>query len=208
MRLFVALLPAPAAAAELAAALAPLHALPHAGRLRWTEPEGWHFTLAFLGEVPDTVRPELEERLGRAARRHGPYAMRLAGGGRFGDRALWTGAECDLADLARLADSVRAVARRAGAPADEEHGFTPHLTLARTPRTGHVALRPFADALAGFRGAPWTAGTLSLVASIPPAPGVPGAQPHYEPVAGWRLGGGPADGPGAGPGAGPDTAAG
>jgi 2'-5' RNA ligase len=198
MRLFVALLPPPAAASELAAAIQPLHRLPGARTLRWTAIEGWHFTLAFLGETPDAVRPELEERLGRAARRHGPYALRLAGGGRFGDRALWAGAEGDLTGLARLADSVRAAARRAGAPPDEEHGFRPHLTLARGQRSQPVELRSLADALAGFRGGSlWSADTLSLVSSTPPRSGVPGEQPRYDTVASWPLGR-PGDGPAAG----------
>jgi 2'-5' RNA ligase len=195
MRLFVALMPPPAAACELAAALRPVRSLPGSSGLRWTAPESWHFTLAFLGEVPDDVRPGLDVRLARAARRHAPGELRLAGGGRFGDRALWTGAQGDLAALGRLADSVRAAARRAGAPPAEEHGFRAHLTLARSPRACPVDLRPFADALAGFRGSAWPADTLSLVRSTPPRSGVPGEQPHYDTVASWPLDGppGPAD---------------
>jgi RNA 2',3'-cyclic 3'-phosphodiesterase len=189
MRLFVAVLPPPAAVSELAAALDPLHRLPGGRALRWTEPAGWHYTLAFLGEVPDAVRPGLDERLARAAHRHAPCSLRTAGGGRFGDRALWAGAEGDLRALARLADTARAAARRAGAPSDEEHGFRAHLTLARTSKNAPVDLRPFAAALADFRGTPWTADTLSLVASTLPRSGVPGAQPLYTAVGSWPLGG-------------------
>ncbi|OSC61010.1 2'-5' RNA ligase, partial [Streptomyces sp. BF-3] len=89
VRLFAAVLPPEAAMAELRAALAPLHALPGARDLRWTGPEGWHFTLAFYGEVPEDVRPELEARLERAARRTAPFALRVHGAGHFGGRALW-----------------------------------------------------------------------------------------------------------------------
>jgi RNA 2',3'-cyclic 3'-phosphodiesterase len=188
VRLFVAVLPPPAAVAELAAALPALRRLPGAGDLRWTPTEGWHLTLAFLGEVPDAARPELAERLGRAARRHGPHHLRLAGGGRFGDRALWAGAQGDLAGLSRLAVSVRAAARRAGAPADEGRGFRAHLTVARAQRSAEVPLRPFADALGAFGGSPWTADTLSLVSSALPRSGVPGEQPRYESVGAWPLG--------------------
>lgn len=200
MRLFVALLPPPAAIAELTAALAPVRAQEHAGALRWTTPEGWHFTLAFLGEVPDEARPGLDERLARAAHRHSPGELRLSGAGRFGDRTLWTGAEGDLTGVGRLADTVRAAARRAGVPADDEHGFHPHLTLARAQRRSHhAALRPFADALAGFRGSPWPVTDLHLVASIAPRSGVPGEQPHYRTAASWPLGRRPgAGGPPAG----------
>ncbi|WUH93048.1 RNA 2',3'-cyclic phosphodiesterase [Streptomyces sp. NBC_00433] len=188
MRLFAAVMPPPAAVTALAAALHPLHALPGARALRWTAPAGWHYTLAFLGEVPDDVRPGLDERLARAARRHQPCELRTAGGGRFGDRALWTGAEGDLRALTALADTVRAAARRAGAPAAEEHGFRAHLTVARTSKNAPVDLRPFAAALTDYRSPWWQADTLSLVASALPSSGVPGEQPAYTVVAGWALG--------------------
>jgi 2'-5' RNA ligase len=210
MRLFVALLPPPEAVAELVRALGAVRRRARSSALRWTEPAGWHFTLAFLGEVPDPARPELDERLARAARRHGPYELRLAGGGRFGDRALWAGAYGDLSGLAHLADSVRAAARRAGAPADEEYGFQPHLTLAHSrdrtrtrARTGEggrgsgsVDLRPFVEELAHFSGEPWVADRLSLVSSALPRSGTPGEQPRYTVEASWPLG--PASGPAAG----------
>lgn len=198
MRLFAALLPPPAAVAELTAGLGPLHRLPGARDLRWTAPDGWHYTLAFLGEVPDTLRPDLDERLARAARRHQPCELRIRGGGRFGDRALWAGAEGDVRAAGALAASVRAAARRAGAPVDEEHGFRAHLTLARASRGARVDLRPFAAALDGFRGAGWTAADLSLVASLLPRSGIPGERSHYTVVGSWPLGGPAAVPPGDG----------
>lgn len=197
-KLFLAVLPPPEALADLAATLRPLRRLPGGEDMRWTEPDGWHYTLAYLGAVPDARRPGLDERLARAARRHEPLSLRTSGGGRFGDRVLWAGAEGDLRALSALADSVRAAARRAGTPADEEHAFRAHLTLARARKHAAVDLRPHAAALAGHRGPQWSADTLSLVASNPPAPGVPGAQPHYASVASWPLGRPPADPPGHG----------
>ncbi len=197
MRLFAAVLPPPAAVAELAAALAPVRRLPGADDLRWTATEGWHLTLAFLGEVPDTVRPELAERLARAARRHGPHPLRLTGGGRFGDRALWAGADGDTAGLSRLAASVRAAARRAGAPADEERGFRAHLTLARAGRTRRrCPCGPSPTRWRPSRARPGPRDTLSLVSSALPRSGVPGEQPRYTVVGAWPLGRG--EGPGDG----------
>jgi len=192
VRLFVAVLPPPHAVAELAAALAPLHRLPGADRLRWTRPADWHLTLAFLGEVGDELRPALAERLARSAHRHRAHTLRLAGGGRFDDQVLWTAASGDEpaeAELLGLARSVRAGARRAGAPADEDHAFRSHLTLARTPRSASVALRPYADALAAFEGTPWQVREIALVVSRPPRSGVPGERPHYETAAVWPLAG-------------------
>ncbi|NED02890.1 RNA 2',3'-cyclic phosphodiesterase, partial [Streptomyces sp. SID6648] len=102
-RLFAAVLPPDEAVAELRTALAPLHALPGAPDLRWTGPEGWHFTLAFYGDVPEDATPELEARLERAARRTGPFALRVHGAGHFGGRALWAGAAGGLDTLRLLA---------------------------------------------------------------------------------------------------------
>ncbi|WP_255354228.1 2'-5' RNA ligase family protein [Frankia sp. ACN1ag] len=58
--------------------------------LRWSAPDRWHVTLAFLGQVPDERRGDLDARLARVARRHGPIAVETVGGGHFGDRVLWT----------------------------------------------------------------------------------------------------------------------
>lgn len=57
MRLFVAVNPPEPAVAELASAVHDLRALPGAERLRWAERPGWHFTLAFLGEVDEALLP-------------------------------------------------------------------------------------------------------------------------------------------------------
>ncbi|MBQ0986602.1 RNA 2',3'-cyclic phosphodiesterase [Streptomyces sp. F63] len=202
MRLFAAVVPPMPVAGELAEAVAALRELPGADRLRWTRRHGWHFTLAFFGEVAEKPLPDLHRRLARAAHRHSAYELSLAGGGRFGHRALWAGATGDVRAMARLAATAVAAGRRAGLSMPDEHpGFTPHLTLARNnarARRGggdperrsdrDVDLRPYVEALAGFAGTPWTVSELALIRSHPPAPGMPGAQPHYETVALWPLG--------------------
>ena len=92
--------------------------------------------------------PNLTERLARAARRHPPFELALGGGGRFGDRVLWT--RVDPANGPRaLAASVGAAARRCGIPVDDRP-YRPHLTLARG-RPG-ADLRPAVEALRGFSG--------------------------------------------------------
>ncbi|MFJ9406391.1 RNA 2',3'-cyclic phosphodiesterase [Streptomyces sp. NPDC101393] len=193
MRLFAAVLPPAPAADELADEVVQLKDIPGADRLRWTGREGWHFTLAFYGEVPDAVLPDLHERLARAAHRRSPYELRIVRGGRFADRVVWAGAEGGLADMRKLADSAAAAGRRAGVPMDEHRAYTPHLTLARN-RTGDLDIAPFVAALDGFAGTPWTVGELALVRSHPPVVGVAGKQPRYETVAAWPLGHGAAGG--------------
>lgn len=184
----MAVLPPEDALEALVTTVAGLRALPGTDGLRWTEPAGWHLTLAFLGEVDAALLPALDVRLSRVCRRHEPYGLRLAGGGRFGNQVLWTGAHGDTAGMTRLAQSVRAASRKAGAPSAEELGFRPHLTLARARRTAETRLRPLAEALAPYEGPPWTADAVSLMRSHPPTPGVPGAQPRYETLLTWPLG--------------------
>ncbi|MFI1018120.1 RNA 2',3'-cyclic phosphodiesterase [Streptomyces sp. NPDC020965] len=189
MRLFAAVLPPAEAVAELDLAVDRLRTLPGADRLRWTGREGWHLTLAFMGDVDDRLQPDLRERLARAAGRTPPFALRLHAGGHFGGRALWAGAAGGLAELRLLAERADAAARRAGVPMDEHRRYTAHLTIARS--RVDAALRPFVDGLSGFEGTPWEVSELALVRSELPVSGVPGERPRYETVASWHLGAGP-----------------
>lgn len=181
MRLFAAVLPPAHAADELAAAVEQrVRRMPGADELRWTGRDGWHFTLAFMGEVDDRLVPELGERLARGARRSEAFSLRLRGGGHFGGRALWAGAAGGIAELRRLAERADAAARRTGVPMEEHRAYRPHLTLART-RTD-TDLTAYVAALDGFEGSPWEVGELALVRSRLPVAGVPGEQPRYETV--------------------------
>ncbi|MEU3033590.1 MULTISPECIES: RNA 2',3'-cyclic phosphodiesterase [Streptomyces] len=189
MRLFAAVLPPQEAVEELAARATDLRSLPGAEALRWTERSGWHFTLAFYGEVEEETLPGLSARLARAAGRAAPFPLALHGGGRFGDRALWAGASGDVAALRLLAGRAEAAGRRAGvpgAPGDAARSYRPHLTLARSGRRA-TDLRPYAEALGSFEGRAWEVRALSLVRSRLPASGVAGERPRYETVAHWEL---------------------
>jgi 2'-5' RNA ligase len=96
MRLFVAIVPPPAAVAELAGRLAALRPAAPPG-VRWASPDSWHVTLAFLGEVPEPVLPALTARLERAARRHPVRWLAIRGGGAFPGaaraRVIWAGVQ-------------------------------------------------------------------------------------------------------------------
>lgn len=180
MRLFVALTPPPDVVEELQARVAALRELER--DVRWSPPAQWHLTLAFLGEVGDETRGELSRRLGRAAGRYPPLTLSFGGGGRFGHRVLWTRVHGDRDRLRRLADSVRAAARRSGL-ATEQRPYRPHLTLARATGTGD--LRPLVEALAPYEGRSWTADELHLVHSRLGAG--PGGTALHEPIRSWPL---------------------
>ncbi|MDF0370796.1 MULTISPECIES: RNA 2',3'-cyclic phosphodiesterase [Streptomyces] len=185
-RLFVAVLPPGPAADELAGAVAPLHRLPGAMDLRWTAREGWHYTLAFLGNVDEELLPALYTRLERAAHRTEPFPLRIRGGGRFDGRVLWAGAEGGLGTLRLLAERAAAAARKSGILMEEHQRHTPHLTLARSRAQADLA--PYTAALEGFDGTPWEVGEIGLVRSDLPVDGVPGEQPRYRVVRAWPLG--------------------
>ncbi|MEU8616500.1 RNA 2',3'-cyclic phosphodiesterase [Streptomyces sp. NPDC048623] len=188
MRLFAAVVPPPAQLAELADEVDRLAHVPGADRLRWTARPGWHFTLAFMGEVDEELLPDLRARLGRAAHRTAPFPLRLHGGGHFGRAVLWTGAAGGLDEVRLLAERADAAARRAGVPMDEHRAYHPHLTIARS-RSSHTDLRPFVTALTPFEGTRWQVTELALVRSNLPGGGTPGQQPRYETVDAWPLGG-------------------
>lgn len=197
MRLFVAVLPPPDVLQGLADAVAPVRGLPGAERLRWTALEGWHLTLAFLGEVAPERVPELETALAAVARAHPVHRLRIAGSGRFGDKVLWAGVEGRTRELRRLAEAVteavtEAVAGAAGQA--DPHGFHPHLTLARAgssrghrravQRAAAAELEGLAAALAPYRGPEWEAGELHLMRSD-----LDGGFAHYESLRSWALAG-------------------
>jgi RNA 2',3'-cyclic 3'-phosphodiesterase len=197
MRLFVAIVPPPAVVAQLARWLAPLQA---AGPgLRWTGPDSWHITLAYLGEVAEPALPELGTRLERAARRHPVQDIALRGGGAFPAARRARAVLAAVADrpgapaatgparsgpLHALAASVAAGARRAGAPSpDESRRYRPHLTLARPRPPADV--RAVVASLADLDIGPWRAADIRLIRSHPGGP-VPGP-PRYAEVGRWPL---------------------
>ncbi|AXE86746.1 RNA 2',3'-cyclic phosphodiesterase [Streptomyces sp. Go-475] len=188
MRLFAAVLPPDEVRRELGAVVDALRGLPGADGMRWTGRAGWHFTLAFYGEVDDGLVPELSARLERAAHRTPPFPLAVRGGGQFGHgKALWAGAEGDLATLRLLAERAEAAARKAGVPMGEHRRYKAHVTVARSRETRDV--RACLDALDAFVSRTWTVDELVLVRSNLPTSGVPGEQPRYEAVGRWALGG-------------------
>ncbi|SEL01833.1 RNA 2',3'-cyclic phosphodiesterase [Streptacidiphilus jiangxiensis] len=184
MRLFLAVVPPEPVLRELDAVVQPLRGLPESAGLRWTGTEGWHLTLAFLGQVENADVEALEPRLERVAHRHPAHVLRIARGGRFGDRVLWAGVGGDTHALRRLAESTVAAVRHTGMAVDERP-FRGHLTLARAG-TVRADLKPLAAALADFEGSEWTADSLRLMRSHL------GAGPaHYETIGEWKLTGSP-----------------
>ncbi|MEQ8395961.1 RNA 2',3'-cyclic phosphodiesterase [Thalassobaculum sp.] len=99
--------------------------------VRWVDPDDFHLTLRFVGDVDRGTADDLAAAL--SGLRAPAFDLRLSGLGHFGSgqrlRALWVGVEPQPA-LTLLHGRVEAAARRAGLP-PEGRRFVPHVTLAR-----------------------------------------------------------------------------
>ena len=161
-----------------------------AAEFRWTRPESWHLTLAFMANVPERGLDDLLERLARAGRRRHPLDLAVAGGGAFPNPArakvLYAGVDGPadhLEELRRLSTGARAAANKAGAPA-EGAAFRPHLTLARMRRP--VEATKWIRVLSTYRSPTFRVAELALVESH--LGQGPGNRPRYDVVATFPLG--------------------
>lgn len=179
LRLFVAVEVPAAVRSEVSLARRPLQA--EAGALRWTDPDGWHLTLAFLGWTDAGRVAEVERVLAAVAAAAPPVPLRLTGrAGTFRRDVLWAGLE-DAPALAALAAAVQQALAEIGVPR-ERRPFSAHLTLARGRRDAPVPPR-----LAQRYDGPttrWTVRELLLQRSYP---GPAGAR--YEVLRAWPLAG-------------------
>jgi RNA 2',3'-cyclic 3'-phosphodiesterase len=157
-----------------------------ADALRWADADGWHLTVAFLGDVEPERLSDTEARVASVAVAHPATQVETARLGAFprpgSARTLWYGVFDPGGLLAALAGALAATFEL---PRDEP--FRPHITLARARRR-HVDLRGWIERAS--ESAP--TGRLS-VAALQLMRSHLGAGPaRYETLGSWRLGGQPA----------------
>jgi 2'-5' RNA ligase len=132
-----AYVPLPVRPGDLDAALAGVRAA--VPSLRWTAPEQWHLTLAFLGPLA-RLAPVVDGL--RTLSGRGAFTMRLGGGGAFPSvrraRVLWLGTLEGGEAVSSLAGAVASTLAPLGYE-PEGRRFHPHLTLARLRVPGDVA---------------------------------------------------------------------
>lgn len=98
---------------------------------RWIDPENYHITLRFIGDVDNSTADEVSYELDRLSNSDA-FGIRLSHLGTFGGdkpRALYAGVETSEA-LQRLQAAHERVLRRLGLEA-EARKFVPHVSLAR-----------------------------------------------------------------------------
>jgi 2'-5' RNA ligase len=148
-RCFVAVPVPTAIRAALEPAVAAWRSEPNAPDLRWTDPDGWHVTLAFLGPIePDDVR-RLPDALRQAVRRVDPLQVASGRMGAFprpeAAQSVWLGLDDPSGDLGQLAAEVQAAVLEP----DRRRPLRAHLTIARSrarhgePLGGWLASRVF-----------------------------------------------------------------
>jgi RNA 2',3'-cyclic 3'-phosphodiesterase len=169
VRLFFAIVPPPVALEPVRAAVARARAA--TPDLGWTDPDRWHLTLAFMGEVGERDLPGLRRRGERAGRRTAPFVLRLSGAGTFRRQVLWAGIGGDLPALTELADRLD--------PAREAR-YRPHLTLARV-RRHDIDLSQVLGELSNLEGPEFRVERFTLVRSHL------GAATRHETVSEFRL---------------------
>lgn len=134
--------------------------------LRWTKPDGWHLTTAFMESVPLSRVETLGDNLAAAASRTPSFQLRIAGTRCLPNvaraRVLALGVAAGEDDLAALASRCKNAATRAGVEVDGAR-FVGHLTLARAPRP--IEATKWMRVIDSFVGAAWLVDELALIES-------------------------------------------
>jgi 2'-5' RNA ligase len=131
---------------------------------RWIDPENYHLTLRFIGDVDEVTAREIASLLGRV--RRGPFELRFDALSSFGGRrprAVIAALAQTPALMELQAEHERLVQRVGLEP--EGRKYTPHVTLARLR---DVSSREVADYLATralFGSLPFTAERFVLFSS-------------------------------------------
>ncbi|MEF2553565.1 RNA 2',3'-cyclic phosphodiesterase [Aurantimonas sp. A2-1-M11] len=107
---------------------------------RWIDPENYHLTLRFIGDVEPRLADEIVARLDRVDRP--AFSLSLKGVAAFGSKkphSIYAAVE-PTTELADLQAEIDRICRRVGLPADPRK-FVPHVTIARLrqPKAADVA---------------------------------------------------------------------
>jgi 2'-5' RNA ligase len=131
---------------------------------RWIDPENYHLTLRFIGDIDDALARDIVGLLGRVQRR--PFELRLDGLTTFGGRkprALVASATAVAPLLELQAEQERLLQRLGLDP--EGRKYIPHVTLARLRETSSWQVADYLSARGHFRSAAFEVSRFVLFSS-------------------------------------------
>ena len=117
---------------------------------RWADPENYHLTLRFIGDVDDVVAHEIASMLGKVRRE--PFELRLEGLSAFGGRKprAVVASVVPAQQVVELQAEHERLLQRAGLE-PERRKYTPHVTLARLRETSSRNVADYLSMRAAFR---------------------------------------------------------
>jgi RNA 2',3'-cyclic 3'-phosphodiesterase len=131
---------------------------------RWIDPENYHLTLRFIGDIDDALARDIAGLLGRVQRR--PFELRLDGLSSFGGRkprALVASVTAVTPLLELQAEQERLLQRLGLEP--EGRKYVPHVTLARLRETSSWQVADYLSARGHFRSASFEVSRFVLFSS-------------------------------------------
>ena len=119
---------------------------------RWIDPENYHLTLRFIGDIDDALARDIAGLLGRVQRR--PFELRLDGLTSFGGRKprAVVASVTAVAPLLELQAEQERLLQRLGLE-PEGRKYIPHVTLARLRETSSWQVADYLSARGHFRSA-------------------------------------------------------
>lgn len=101
--------------------------------VKWIPPENLHLTLKFLGNTPEELLKNINERLISLSKSHDRFSLQVSGAGAFPNikypRVIWLGVH-DSEETIKLQRDIDESMAELGFKRDEKQ-FTPHLTIGR-----------------------------------------------------------------------------
>jgi len=131
---------------------------------RWVDPENYHLTLRFLGDVDGTVARDFAHGLSEIVA--APFALRLDSLGSFGGRkprAIFANVAPSGA-LEALQRAHERAARASGLP-PEPRNYTPHVTVARLRGTSSASVATYLERQGAFSSEPFEVSRFVLFSS-------------------------------------------
>ncbi len=149
---------------------------------RWVDPENYHITLRFIGDIDEPTADDIADALGRVARPR--FELSMQGLGAFGSRkphAVYAAVKPSPALKELQAEHERIVQRIGLEP--ERRRFTPHVTLARFKTVREPDVAAYLALRGDFRTAPFPVGRFVLLSSRASKGGGPYVMEEAYPLA-------------------------